>query len=132
MAQPSVTAASEAVTDRRRRQTACRNLSLAVLATAALFAGCASPTQPGTTTNNRPTLPDARGLACGADLVCNAATQYCSVMRGGPVGVPPSYACTALPQNCSPTPTCQCLQVAIGCSCAEPERGRLTVTCNAP
>lgn len=73
----------------------------------------------------------SRGLACGPNLVCDPTTQYCSVFFGGPVGVPPSYACADLPEDCPSPPTCEYIRTGIGCKCAESD-GRITVTCTAP
>jgi hypothetical protein len=70
-------------------------------------------------------------LACGPQLTCDPAKQYCSILVGGPVGVPPSYSCTALPAGCGAIPTCECIRPPIGCSCAEASGG-LSVTCTAP
>jgi hypothetical protein len=75
--------------------------------------------------------PVGRGdVACGPNLVCASTTQYCSVRFGGPVGVPPSYACAELPRDC-PSRTCECFRAWIGCKCAEPG-SQITVTCTAP
>lgn len=75
---------------------------------------------------------DARdAFACGPSLSCNPDRQYCSVMTGGPVGVPPSYNCIDLPAACLPNPSCRCVADQIGCTCSE-AAGRLTVTCTAP
>jgi hypothetical protein len=74
---------------------------------------------------------DGGGFACGPDTVCNRTTQYCSVLFGGPRGVPPSYACVDLPDGLPSPPTCESIPVAIGCECIE-SGGGITVTCTAP
>lgn len=71
-----------------------------------------------------------QGLACGPNLVCNPAAQYCSVLYGGPVGVPPSYTCADFPAGSPPIPNCDNLNVT-GCKCTE-SFGHITVTCLAP
>lgn len=70
------------------------------------------------------------GLACGPNLVCNPATQYCSVLFSGPM-VTPNYACADLPEDCPSPPTCECIRAGIGCDCTESD-SRVTVTCTAP
>ena len=93
---------------------------------------CANSTPPPTPSDAiRPTERAPTPLACGPQLTCDPAKQYCSILTGGPVGVPPSYACTALPAACGGTPTCECIGAVIGCTCTGIS-GRVSVTCTAP
>lgn len=71
------------------------------------------------------------GLACGPAFTCDAETQYCYVMLGGPAGVPPGYRCENVRNLGSPL-TCETIPaIDIGCKCAESDSG-VTVTCTAP
>ena len=71
------------------------------------------------------------GLACGPDLICNPATQYCHVLIGGPKGVPPGYNCVDVP-IVGPEPTCDTIpDIGLGCECTDADGG-VTVTCTAP
>ena len=92
---------------------------------------CGTATQPATIAGVSRVSIAGQAFACGPELVCNPATQYCSVFAGGPVGVPKSYACAALPDNCLSNPSCNCLPERIGCTCDQSD-GRITVTCTAP
>jgi hypothetical protein len=70
-------------------------------------------------------------FACGPDLACNPATQYCYVSIGGPTGVPPGYRCVDVP-DVAPPLTCETVpNIGIGCECTESDDG-ITVTCTAP
>jgi hypothetical protein len=72
------------------------------------------------------------GLACGSELVCDPATQYCSVSLGGPVGVPATYACAGVPDACPSPATCECVGgMRIGCECTVSD-GLISVICRAP
>lgn len=71
------------------------------------------------------------GFACGPDLACDPATQYCAVVIGGPKGTAPGYSCVDLPDAFSP-PTCERIADIIGgCACQQ-SNGGVTVTCAAP
>ena len=71
------------------------------------------------------------GFACGSDITCDPAAQYCYVMIGGPKGVPPGYHCVDVPSVTSPL-TCETIpDIGIGCNCTESDSG-VTVTCTAP
>lgn len=71
------------------------------------------------------------GFACGPDLACEPATQYCAVVIGGPKGVPPGYGCVAPPEAIF-SPTCENIpDIGAGCECQE-LNGGITVTCTAP
>jgi hypothetical protein len=70
-------------------------------------------------------------FACGPDLACSSVTQYCSVVIGGPKGVPPGYSCVDVP-DVAPPLTCETIpDIGIGCECTESDGG-VTVTCTAP
>jgi hypothetical protein len=74
-------------------------------------------------------LPDV-GFGCGPALVCNPTGQYCSVLRGGPAGTQPGYACVDVPGALQPT--CESIpDIGIGCACVAVDGG-VTVTCTAP
>lgn len=80
---------------------------------------------------NRIFLAGEDVFACGQELTCNPTNQYCSVMIGGPAGVPPIYSCVDVP-DISRRPTCENIpDIGIGCQCAESGVG-ITVTCTAP
>ena len=71
------------------------------------------------------------GFACGPDLACNPTTQYCSVLIGGPKGVPPSHSCVDV-LDVGPWPTCESIpDIGVGCECAESDGG-IRVACTAP
>ncbi len=71
------------------------------------------------------------GFACGPDLGCNPATQYCNILIGGPKGVPTSYSCVDV-SDVGSRLTCETIpNIGIGCECTEAD-GEVTVTCTAP
>ncbi len=71
------------------------------------------------------------GFACGPDLICDPAAQYCYVLIGGPKGVPNDYSCVDISAEGS-LPTCETIpNIGIGCECTESDGG-ITVTCTAP
>jgi hypothetical protein len=96
---------------------------------AGICAGCAGGSAGGDATGDSPPVV-AASFDCGPALTCNAATQYCSVQRGGPAGTPPGHACVSV-SGTSARPTCNNISVGIGCECAPSGEG-VTVTCTAP
>lgn len=71
------------------------------------------------------------GFACGPDIGCNPATQYCNILIGGPKGVPSSYSCVDV-SDVGSRLTCETIpNIGIGCECTEAD-GEVTVTCTAP
>jgi hypothetical protein len=71
------------------------------------------------------------GFACGPNLACDPSTQYCSVVVGGPKGVPPGYSCVDV-SAVTAAPTCETIPaIGVGCECTE-ANGGVTVTCTAP
>jgi hypothetical protein len=71
------------------------------------------------------------GFACGPDITCNPASQYCNILIGGPKGVPPGYECVDV-AGVGPGLTCDTIpDPGIGCECTEADGG-VTVTCTAP
>jgi hypothetical protein len=101
------------------------------MAVISLFALCMSignAAADGATPNS---LNPGGGLACGPELTCDAQTQYCYVMLGGPTGVPPGYRCNDV-HNAEFPVTCKTIpDIGIGCECTESDSG-VTVTCTAP
>ena len=71
-----------------------------------------------------------RGLVCGPDLTCDAETQYCSVVVGGPMGMATGYTCVDVP-DVPPAPSCETIMVPIGSECSDSEAGAV-VTTHAP
>ena len=73
------------------------------------------------------------GGSAAAGCSCDVATQYCSVIVGGPIGNPPSYQCLPLPAGCGSSPSCACLLGKVGCGniCSQTDGG-ITLTCEAP
>jgi hypothetical protein len=71
-------------------------------------------------------------FACGPDLTCATATQYCERFTGGPVP-DPSYTCYDFPDTCDDTPSCACLAAAgyFG-PCTASIEGGFTVEQSAP
>jgi hypothetical protein len=62
-------------------------------------------------------------FACGPSIQCNAQTQFC-LHDVGPVApdgsTPETFACTDIPSQCEPNPTCTCLSMTSaggGCPC---------------
>lgn len=68
-------------------------------------------------------------FSCGG-VMCNSATQYCSVTMNGPSNT--NANCQDVPFGCTSGATCGCVQQfdggLFGCSCAD-NGGRVTVTC---
>jgi hypothetical protein len=48
-------------------------------------------------------------FACGDDLECDLATQYCQRQISDVVGEPDGYQCVALPEGCGGVNSCDCL-----------------------
>jgi hypothetical protein len=70
------------------------------------------------------------GLVCGPKLSCDAESQYCSVVEGGPNGMATGFTCVDVPDAAEP-PSCATLQVPVGCECTDTEDG-VIVTTRAP
>ena len=70
------------------------------------------------------------GLACGSDQTCDAQTQYCSVVVGGPMGRATGYTCIDV-SDAPLAPSCETINVPIGSECSETEEG-VVVTTQAP
>jgi hypothetical protein len=71
-------------------------------------------------------------FACGPDLTCATATQYCESFTGGPIP-DPTYTCFDYPDLCTDTPTCACLAAAgFTGPCTASAQGGLTVEESAP
>jgi hypothetical protein len=68
---------------------------------------------------------------CGPTLRCRIGQQDCIKTEGGAVGSPPSYVCSALPDQCLATPTCACVAPPPAL-CAESGTGQLTITNQVP
>jgi hypothetical protein len=85
---------------------------------------------PGEEAAAQPILVASGDFACGPNLTCDATTQYCSIVVGGPKGAPRGYSCVDAPDVSSP-PTCERIS-AVGCECTELNGGGITVTCTAP
>ena len=49
-------------------------------------------------------------FACGEELECSLAGQYCEVFFPGVKGAPVMYTCQAIPAACAAMPDCQCLE----------------------
>jgi hypothetical protein len=96
---------------------------------AGICSGCADGAAGGAATGDAPPVVADR-FDCGPALSCNAATQYCSVQRGGPAGTPPGYACVSVSDTYD-RPACNNISAGIGCECA-PSGAGVTVTCTAP
>lgn len=74
---------------------------------------------------------EGEDFACGPDLTCDSATQYCYEIFGGPKGVAPGYKCVDVSGAVSP-PTCETIpDIGIGCECTDTADG-VKVTCTAP
>ncbi len=71
-------------------------------------------------------------FACGQALSCASATEYCSVVEGGPCCNPPSYSCVAVPVACENDVTCKCIEAAIGAQQCTESGGGVTTTFLAP
>ena len=75
---------------------------------------------------------------CGSgSQVCIQNQSYCVVRgggaggQGGPVTIPPSYACKTFPVNCART-DCTCLQSSdLGCACSERLDGEVVADCSS-
>jgi hypothetical protein len=75
---------------------------------------------------------------CGSgSQACIQNQSYCVVRgggaggQGGPVTIPPSYACQPFPANCAQI-DCTCRQSAdLGCSCSESSAGVVRVDCSS-
>ena len=70
------------------------------------------------------------GLACGPDLSCDAETQYCSIVKGGPMGMATGFTCVDAPDT-PPPPSCATISVPVGSECIDTEDGAV-VTTQAP
>ena len=70
------------------------------------------------------------GLVCGPDLTCDAETQYCFVVVGGPMGMATGYTCVDV-ADVPPAPSCETISVPIGSECSDSEAGAV-VTTHAP
>lgn len=72
-----------------------------------------------------------RELACG-DLTCTWPMQYCDVFTPGQPEEETSYTCEALPPECGPDPSCNCMAEQFPSKeCTEDESG-VTMRLNAP
>ncbi|MEB2312872.1 MAG: hypothetical protein OZ921_08800 [Sorangiineae bacterium] len=66
----------------------------------------------------------ASTFACGSELSCDSATQYCSIASGGPCCNPPRYSCEPVPAACKNDVTCGCIEAEVGAQeCSDSGRG---------
>lgn len=72
----------------------------------------------------------ATNLTCGPELTCDASSQYCSVVVGGPGGMAVGHTCVDVPGTAEPL-TCESIQVPVGSECTDTEDG-VVVTTQAP
>lgn len=70
------------------------------------------------------------GLTCGPKLTCDASSQYCSVVVGGPKGMATGHTCVDVPNATAPL-TCASIRVPVGSECADTPEG-VVVTTQAP
>src|SRR5580658_6334072 len=82
---------------------------------------------------------DAGTLACGP-YSCDVATEFCYEAGGGAIlpdgGSNFTYACSPIPAQCQPAPTCACIVAADagthGCPCSVQAGGALLAACLYP
>jgi hypothetical protein len=82
---------------------------------------------------------DAGSFACGSSS-CDVATEFCYEAGGGAVkpdgGDNFTSACTPIPPQCQPNPTCDCVVAADagthGCPCSVQPGGALLAACLYP
>lgn len=72
-------------------------------------------------------------FACGQTR-CQINAEYCVEVLPGLPEAPISYSCAAVPSQCRPTPTCDCVRATAPgeVGCASSGAGQLTVTFAAP
>jgi hypothetical protein len=67
------------------------------------------------------------GLVCGPQLSCDAGSQYCSVVEGGPNGMATGFSCIDVP-DATTAPSCSTIHVPIGSQCTDTEDGVIVST----